>query len=227
MRRFAALLFAALVLCSCSVIRNEASVANFLNEPIIAEHGAEHSFGEEFKRIISVISYNGVELASFSDPKTVSEQYRDRILSYLVNTGYSKYTGNSAKIKEAEKKYPKMRISVLVPIEDFEYMVYSNFGGAKNVSHRGDAVFTYLPKVEGYTAVGQVSASAATVELVNVKETQNTFIVSFYTCFGGTYSPLYRGVFVKREDGTVYLGKLDRVADAKITVPKGKGLQEK
>ncbi len=221
MKRAIAVLLAVIMLCSCSLIRNEASVENFLGESVIADHGTDHPSTESFIKIITLLTDDGAELTPFSDPKTVASLYRDRILSYLVSTGYSKYTGNTAKITEAEKKYPKTRISVLVPHEDFEYIVYSSFGGGKSVSHTDGTVFTNLSRVGGYTAVGQVKASSAEIEINGVKETDNTYIVSFYTVFRGSYSPLYRGIFVKRDDGSVYLGKLDRIADNKITVPTG------
>ncbi len=220
-KRILSAFLAVITLCSCSALRNEASVENFLSEAVIADHGNYYSSSESFVKIITMLTDDGTELTPFSDPKTVSSVYRDRILSYLVSTGYSKYTGNTAKITEAEKKYPKTRISVLVPYEDFEYIVYSSFGGGRSVSHTDGTVFTNLSKVEGYTAVGQVKVSSAKVEINGVKETDNTFIVSFYTVFRGEYSPLYRGVFVKRDDGSVYLGKLERIADKKITVPTG------
>jgi len=226
MRRAMALFITLLMLCSCSAFRNEASVENFLGESVIADHGTEHECVMSVKKILACIAPNGMELYPFSDPRAVAELYRDRILSYLVSTGYSKYTGNSAKITEAEKKYPKMRISVLVPQSDVEYLVYSNFGGGKSISHESGTVFTHLTKVDGYTAVGVVNYSAAEIEIANIKETENTYIVSFYTYYSGVYSPLYRGVFVKREDGSVYLGKLERIADAKITVPEGVDKQE-
>ena len=226
MRRIFVLVLSVLLFCSCSAFRNEASVENFLGEDVIADHGKEHECVEDVKRILSPITSNGMELYPFSDPRTVAELYRDRILSYLVSTGYSKYTGNSAKITEAEKKYPKMRISVLVPEADLEYAVYSDFGGGKSITHEKGTVFTYLSKVGGYTAVGKVSSSPAEIEIAGIKETQNTFIVSFYTCYSGVYSPLYRGVFVKREDGSFYLGKLEVIADAKITVPKSTEVQD-
>ena len=215
MRRIFVLVLSVLLFCSCSAFRNEASVENFLGEDVIADHGKEHECVEDVKRILSPITSNGMELYPFSDPRTVAELYRDRILSYLVSTGYSKYTGNSAKITEAEKKYPKMRISVLVPE-----------AGGKSITHEKGTVFTYLSKVGGYTAVGKVSSSPAEIEIAGIKETQNTFIVSFYTCYSGVYSPLYRGVFVKREDGSFYLGKLEVIADAKITVSKSTEVQD-
>ena len=221
MKKLTAVFLALFLLCSCSIIRNEASVENFIGESVIADHGKDYPSNESFVKIINLLTDDGAELAPFSDPKTVAALYRDRILSYLVSTGYSKYTGSTAKIGEAEKKYPKMRISVLVPYEDFEYTVYSSFGGGKSVSHTDGTVFTNLSRVGGYTAVGQVKASNAQIEINGVKETENTYIVSFYTVFRGNYSPLYRGIFVKRDDGSVYLGSLERIADNKITVPTG------
>ena len=221
MKRVVTAMLAVIMLCSCSLLTNEASVENFIGESVIADHGTECSKNDAFIKIIAILTDDGAELTPFSDPKTVANVYRDRILSYLVSTGYSKYTGNTAKITEAEKRYPKMRISVLVPHADFEYIVYSSFGGGKSVSHTNGTVFTNLSKVDGYTAVGQVKASSAEIEINGVKETDNTYIVSFYTVFRGDHSPLYRGVFVKREDGSVYLGRLERIADKKITVPTG------
>ena len=226
MKKAIALFLISVMLCSCSLIRNEASVENFIDESVIAEWGAEHSSTEEFVKIIKIITNDSTELMPFSDPKTVADVYRDRILAHLVSIGYSKYTGNTAKITEAEKKYPKMRISVLVPYEDFEYIVYSSFGGAKTISHKDGTVFSNLSRVGGYTAVGQVNASTAEVEITSVKETDNTFIVTFYTLYGGEYSPLYKGVFVKRDDGSVYLGMLERIADKKISVPTGTAFKE-
>ena len=115
MKKAIALFLISVMLCSCSLIRNEASVENFIDESVIAEWGTEHSSTEEFVKIIKIITNDSTELMPFSDPKTVADVYRDRILAHLVSIGYSKYTGNTAKITEAEKKYPKMRISLLVP----------------------------------------------------------------------------------------------------------------
>ena len=222
MRKFALLALAlVLVLCSCSSIKNGASVENFLGEEVIAEFYSEHGREAEFKKILSVICANGEPLYEFSSPKKMASLYRDRILSYLVNTGYAKYTGNAQKIAEAEKKYPKKRISILVPESDFEYLVYSNFGGENSVKHENGVVFTYLSKVNAYTVAGQVAYIPDEIEIQSVKETENTYIVNFYSIYGGVYSKLHRAVFVKRSDGTLYLGKLDAIADEKIVIKGG------
>ena len=220
-------LLCVLALSSCSSIKNGASVENFLDEDVIAEFYSEHGREAEFKKILSVICANGEPLYAFSSPKEMASLYRDRVLSYLVNTGYAKYTGNAQKIAEAEKKYPKKRISILVPESDFEYLVYSSFGGENSVKHENGEVFTYLSRVDAYTAAGQVAYAPDGIEIQCVKETENTYIVNFYSIYGGAYSKLHRAVFVKRSDGSLYLGKLDAIADEKIVIKGGEADEEK
>jgi len=223
MKRISALVLIVVMACifsSCVSIRNDASVSNFLDETVLRELSVNDPSVEGAVKILRMITSDQTELKEFSDPRTASAEYRDVILAYMMNTGYSKYTGNTSKIMEAEKKYPKLRISLLIPEEDFEYTVYSNFGGAKSVIHKSGTVFTYLSKVGGYTSVGSVTQSNTEIEICTVEETSNTYIITFYARNDSGYSSLYSGVFVKRTDGSMYLGKLTRVADPKIRVPQ-------
>ena len=218
---FLLLFFFCFAFYSCDWIRNDASVENFIGEPVKGELPTDGDPVRAACAIITLLCGEGTELPEFSDPRTVASLYRDRILSHMVNTGYSKYSGNTEAVLEAEKKYPKLRIPLLIPAQDFEYTVYTNFGGGRSVKHGSGTVFTYLSRVKGYAAMGQVKVPDCAIDIDAVFETENTYLIQFYLSSGGEYSPLYRGVFVKRTDGSLYLGKLTRIGDPKIVVPRG------
>lgn len=218
---FAVLLLCCLALSSCAWLRNDANVENFLGESVKGEVPTDGEAARAVEAVLAFLFGEGTDFPEFSDPRTAAALYRDSILSHMVNTGYSKYTGNTQALLEAEKKYPKLRIPLLVPAQDFEYTVYSNFGGGKSVRHKNGTVFTYLSRVKGYAAMGQIKAPECKIDFDAIYETENTYLAQFYICSADGCSPLYCGVFVKRTDGSIYLGKLTRIGDAKIIVPDG------
>ncbi len=204
---------------SCSFLRDPSLAEDYETEAVLSVLPADSEGGQACLKILEMIASDSLVFAEFGDPRSAADGCRDRILTHLMNTGYSKYTGNTEKISVAEKMYPKLRISMVIPATDFEYAVYTNFGGSKSVYHRDGSSFIYLAKIGGYTSSGQVPAGADEVVLLSVRETEHTYRTDFYAVKGIRNSPLYTGVFVKREDGSVYLATVRRIADAKINVP--------
>ncbi len=209
----------AFFLISCSALSGSSPAETVENEPVLAVLTGDADAALACRKILEMIASDALVFPEFDDPSTAADGCRDRILATLLATGYSKYTGNTEKIAAAERMYPKLRISTLIPATDFENTVYTSFGGRKSVYHRDGNTFSYLTKIGGYTLFGQAPAGADKVVLLSVRETESGYLADFYAEKGIRSSPLYTGVFVKREDASVYLARVRRIADAKIIVP--------
>ncbi|MBQ7171831.1 MAG: hypothetical protein IJR89_06110 [Clostridia bacterium] len=209
----------AFFLVSCSAFSDPSPAQTVENEPVLAVLSDEADASLACRKILEMIASDALVFAEFDDPRSAADGCRDRILASLLATGYSKYTGNTEKIAAAERMYPKLRISMVIPATDFENTVYTSFGGSKSVYHRDGNAFFYLTKIGGYTLSGQAPAGADRVVLLSVRETEHGYLADFYAEKGIRSSPLYTGVFVKREDASVYLARIRRIADAKIIVP--------
>lgn len=192
---------------------------DYEGEGVIATYDPDSEKAAELSRLFAPLLLDNVKLTEFSDTRQVSENYRDAILNYLLNSNFAKYTGNLALLATAEKEYPHYHITTLIPRADFESTVYQYFGGKKSVKNESGTIFRYLDKVKAYTSVGQTVKFDIKVEITACVETQNTFRVQFFNSLDGEVSPVYLAVIIKREDGTHYVKKLKKVADERVTAP--------
>ncbi|NLK39013.1 MAG: hypothetical protein GX303_02025 [Clostridiales bacterium] len=192
---------------------------DYESESVIVTHEPDSEVANELAQLFAPLLIDNVKLTEFSDTRQVSENYRDAILNFLLNSQFAKYTGNLALLEAAEKEYPHYHITTLIPREDFESTVYQYFGGKKSVKNESGILFRYLDKVKAYTAVGQPIKYDIEIGITSCQETESTFRVQFYNSLDGEISPVYSALIIKREDGTRYIKKLTKVADERVTAP--------
>ncbi len=193
---------------------------DYNSEEAIENLEPQSETAEELKELVKPLLLDRTQLEDFSDPRQVSELYRDAVLNYLLNTNFAKYTGNLDMLKSAEKEYPYYSITTLIPEIDFEKTVYQFFGGDKSAKNASGAIFTYLDKVSAYTIVGQPLKNDYLIEATSLVETENTYKMQFFITNDGDISPLYMALIIKRDDGTRYIKCLEKIADERITAPK-------
>lgn len=157
---------------------------------------------------IAILSADrGVYLNGFSNTAEAVEEYRDAILGYMLRNHYSRYTGNRSELEDALQYYPQMQLSTVIPESDFENTVFRYFGGV-SVKNESGVLYSYLKRAGCYTAPQQGRVHDTQIDILSLEETANTYRMQFTLREGEAVSSVYTGVFVKREDGSVYLRSL-------------------
>jgi len=217
------LLAAGIFLCSCQAALKipmlSTAMEIYSGEQMTASLDPAGEVAKSLTANITVISSFSIDLEEFDTPRTAAALYRDEILSHMLNTNYAKYSGNKETIGNAEKKYPELSITILIPEDDFEAFVYKNFGGERSVVHESDFAFTYLKRVNAYTTASQAGVNQTAVHIKSLYETENTYVMEFYNTRGTDNSAVFRALFIKRKDNTVYLSTIKRIADKRIEAP--------
>ena len=154
--------------------------------------------------MIKVLSVNTPVLPEFDSANKAVEQCRDSVLNYMLCTGFSMYTGNPELMDEATVAYPGLRLLTVIPAEDFEDFVYTYFGGNTKLSHKSSKLFTYLDKVEAYTAISVPVESSINVNVISCERTEKTYRMTFQNSLGDVTSPVYKTLIIVREDGSMY-----------------------
>ena len=185
-----ALLLAAVLLTSCRSGEFGKMLGfgapDYSGEPVTGTVEPDSDAGLEITEMIKMLSVDSVKLPEFTSMKE------------SVNL-----------CQDAEKAYPDMTISQLIPASDFESMMYRYFGGNVKISHVSGRMFRYLPKASAYVPLATPRGDRFDVILDKVEETENTYRVEF-TCSNGEKSLSYRAVIIKRDDGTMYFSSVKR-----------------
>ncbi len=218
----------ALCLQSCSGIDNAYSsimtllgfdMNDYESETILSSVSEEDEVYSQIETIISMLIYDSVYIEPFENPRAAASGNGDAILNYMLLTSYASYSGNSELLAAAEEEYSQYSITILIPASDFESRVYSSFGGDSSVKHTGTVHFIYLSKVEAYTTTGQAVSPPVTITVTSAVETQNTYRVEFTLTEadaaddGGDLAASYKSLYMKREDGTIYMKYLRDIED--------------
>ncbi len=186
-------------------------IDDYVAEPTLHDVDPSSAVARQLLETVSVVLDDRTHLTPFAGTAEAVEVYRDEILGYLLRTNYTQYVGNRELIQAAENAYPHTVYSTLVPASDFENTVFCHFGGT-SVSHTGGESFTYLSRAALYTSPISARATRATVDLISLEETQNTYRMTFTVSVGEEISEeTYRAVFVKRADGSAYWKVLEVV----------------
>ncbi len=210
------LLFSALFLVSCVAGSNALwirglfgiDLADYRAEAVEATLPADGAVADSLCDIVNMLAVDRVELKTFSKNTNAVKDYRDEILGYMLREGYSKYTGNADAIREVAKAYPNMTISTLIPAADFENTA-SRYFGLQSVRHGDGELFTYLEKAGYYTFSMNAWESRVRVVAERVEETYHTYRLYFHVTDGTETSDPYVAIFVKRDDGSVYMRALE------------------
>jgi hypothetical protein len=169
--------------------------------------------------LIGMLINDSDELPPFTRMGDAIREYRDAVLTYMLSTGYLKYSGNTALIDEAEEAYPEFHITQVIPAEEFESVMYQIFGGNVKITHKNGERFQYLPKVNVYVTTLMPEASVYKPKITDLQETQKTYRIRFRvvpTDSGESYETMTREYFalvIKREDGTLYIKRLQNTGD--------------
>ena len=154
---------------------------------------------------------NSPYLTPFDTPAEAAELYRDSIMCFILDKNYAKYNANTELIAKTREQYPAYEITTVIPVVDFESTVYRYFGGTVSVENRSTKLFTYLDKVDAYVSVGIGVDRGAKIEIIELYETENTYVCTFTSSMHESTAGPYRLLLMKREDGTFYMKSLTQV----------------
>ena len=211
------LLFSALFLVSCVAGSNALWIKGFLGidltdyraERVETTHAVDGDLSETLCSTVDLLAVGSTNLQPIKKSGDFIKIYRDEILNHLLKEGYSRYTGDMDAILAAERAYPNMTVSVLIPKEDLEIMAARHFG-LQSVSHGDGELFTYLDKIGYYTFSMKTWEGSVRVVPESLEETYHTYRLRFCLERDGALSEAYVAIFVKRDDGSAYLRALDR-----------------
>ncbi len=179
-------------------------------EPAVGSLEADGEIAASLSSIVEILLSDRLALEEFESTSEVARKYRDVILNHLLCKNYALYTGNATLLAKVEKAYPRTVVSTLIPAEDFESTVLRYFGGT-SVGNRDGEFFSYLSRAEAYSTA--LCPHECTVELQAdaLEETENTYRLYFYLTQGEARSERYCALFVKRDDGSVFMRALEVV----------------
>ena len=112
-------------LSSCSV-KNEFLATlgfdthDYEGEAVIQTYDGESEKAEEMREMIRTLSVNSPYIPTFDGSKDAVSKCRDSLLNYMLNTQYTKYTGNLDLLDKAIEEYPYLKVATVIPAEDFE-----------------------------------------------------------------------------------------------------------
>lgn len=200
----------AVVFSSCGLIDKLGfDTYDYMNEKVTESHGCEGEVADNLKEIIGILITDSPELATFSDMSGAIKNYRDEVLTYMLQNGYSKYSGNTELIEKAEQEYPQYHVTQVIPEEEFEATMYRVFGGSVKLTHKSGDRFEYLEKVGAYISPVFQETGALYPRITYIGETDKTYRVRFYVASDdGDVSDEYFALVIKRDDGTMYIKKL-------------------
>ncbi len=206
-----------LSLTSCSVTNEFLAKLGFdthdyEGEAVIQTYGSEDEKTEEMREMIRTLSINSPHIPTFDNSKDAVAKCRDSLLNYMLNTQYSKYTGNLDLLDKAVEEYPYLKVATVIPAEDFEDEAYRYFGGKQKVNNESGNLFTYLDKVNAYTTVTTPVESKFEIECISLEETVNTFRFKFRCVLGDETDGDYFALIIKRADGSFYFKYVEKIA---------------
>ena len=182
-------------------------VAQYGGEQVTQTLATDSEVAQMLCDMVGILTFGSTKLTPFESTAQAVRHYRDAILNDMLRDNYALYTGNSQLLAGVTAAYPKTVITTLIPRADFENTVFRYFGGT-SVRHRDGEVFTYLSRVQAYTAPIQAWQSRVLVMPELVAETSHTYRMRFRLAIDGEISDLYTAVFVKREDQSCYFYSL-------------------
>lgn len=215
-RRALPLFMLMLVLTSCNAAEGMMSklgfdTHNYRGEKTLATHIPDSETARKLAEMMGALSVNSPYLSPFSGAKEAAQVCRDAILNRMLAESYARYAGNTALLTKAAQSYPQMQISVLIPADDFESVVYATFGGSEKITNKNGEMFRYLDKIDAYTTAASPQQSSVVTTVTLCEETERTYRIRFRNTLGDVVSPEYFALIIKRDDGTMYVRSLEIV----------------
>jgi len=208
-KRLIALFLSLMLLTSCGILDKLGfDTYDYMSESVTVTHKADSEIAEMLSEVVNILISDSPELITFENMGDAIKAYRDAVLDYMLETGYARYSGNTALISKAAEAYPEYSITQIIPEKEFEATMYRYFGGDVMITHRDGSRFRYLDKVEAYTATVPLSSGVYSPEITAVSETEKTYRVWFCVVSEEIRSDDYFALIIKREDGTLYIKKL-------------------
>lgn len=163
----------------------------------------------ELCEMLRCLTVNDPIMPTFTTPTEALEECRDAVLNYMYCTSFAKYTGNLDLLDEAVKEYPQMNILTVIPSSDYEDFVYTYFGGNVKISHENSTMFSYLEKVDAYTAISVPVENEIVFNVISCQKSERTYRITFSCSLGEIASPVYKAMIIKREDDSKYFKKIE------------------
>ena len=209
-----AVLLSLLMLSSCTILDKLGfDTYDYMSETVTQTHEAEGETALMLSDVLNILVTDSPELVKFEHMGDAIKAYREAVLDYMLETGYSKYSGNTALMSEAAEKYPEYSITQLIPEREFEATMYRYFGGDVMITHSDGSRFKYLEKVSAYVSAVPMSDSGYRAVITAVSETDKTYRVWFFVSSETIRSDDYFALIIKRDDVTLYIKKLLKAAD--------------
>lgn len=181
---------------------------DYMSEKVVVTHAADSETAEVLESFLQILITDSPYLATFENMSDAIRLYRDAVLTYMLDTGYAKYSGNTELLAKAEQEYPEYNITQIIPESEFEATMYRCFGGNVMLTHRDGERFKYLSKVGAYISPVTPTSSGLTADITALSETDKTYRVHFKVVGDDISSEEYFALVIKREDGTLYIKKL-------------------
>ena len=177
---------------------------DYADEPVIASRLGDDAVEALIVERVEVLTMDEPALAEFSSSSKAIEKCRDSLLNRMLDRDFSRYTGDIELLDRAAELYPQININNLIPAADFDRTFYSMFGGATKITRESGEYFSYLEKLEAYTALSAPISPELSVTFERLDETEHTYRATLFITVDGKQSPRYDVNMIKRDDGTVY-----------------------
>ena len=177
---------------------------DFADEEVVASRLGDAELESAIGECVSMLTMDQPQLAEFSSSSEAIELCRDSVLNRMLDRDFARYTGNIELLDRAAEEYPQIKINNLIPAADFDRTFYRVFGGATKITSTSGEYFSYLEKLEAYTALSAPMSPEFAVTFEKLDETANTYRVTLFVTVNGKDSPRYDVLMRKRDDGTVY-----------------------
>ena len=192
---------------------------DYMGESVLRSLPADGEEAEQLEELLSMLVTDSEQLPTFTNMGDAIREYRDAVLTYMLSIGYLQYSANTALIEKTEKAYPEYHITQVIPESEFESVIYRIFGGDVKITHKDGERFQYLSRVGVYVTTLMPEASSWVPRITELKETERTYRVKFRVVSsdegegGGSMSPEYFALVIKREDGTHYIKRLQNASE--------------
>lgn len=183
---------------------------SYSDESVITSRLGDGELEAKLSDALRLLTMKEPYLAEFESSSEAIKKCRDSVLNYMLDVNFSRYSGDIAFLDEAAQEYPHIKITTLIPAAEFSQTYYRYFGGSTKITDESGEYFSYLDKLNAYTALSQPISPEFSVEFSRLDETENTYRAVLRVMVDGVLSPEYNVTMIKREDGTLYFRSVRR-----------------
>ncbi len=177
---------------------------SYSEESVIASRLGDTELEATLSDALRMLTMKEPYLAEFKSSSEAIRKCRDSVLNYMLDVNFSRYSGDIAFLDEAAQEYPHIKITTLIPAVEFSQTYYRYFGGATKISDESGEYFSYLDRLNAYTALSHPISPEFSAVFSRLDETENTYRATVHVTVDGVQSPKYDVTMIKREDGTLY-----------------------